>query len=224
MIDLLTFTGVDVKTSLKELSEISIKYSKAEFAVLVGNNSGKMDYNRFPSLNIVEEFKQEKIIQNKAIHLCGGYAVDAMSFHGDFVYDLCSGFDRVQVNVKEEDSYWYRRAIERFADEVPCSKVIIQHRKAWGKVPVIHEKVEYLFDCSGGRGKEGFKDWPKPLEKLNRMGYAGGIGPDNINRVIEFDSDYVGCNFWFDMEGNIRVDDWYDLSLIEFVCEYVFGV
>ena len=142
----------------------------------------------------------------------------------DEVYDLCNGFSRVQVNL-HGDSFNPRRvavaaqAVKRFADTVGCQRVILQHRNAWKDLPVFHEKVEYLFDRSGGGGRAAFEEWPTPSPHLPRMGYAGGIGPETIEKAIDFALAYPDSNLWFDMEGRIRFAGWFDLGAVETVCE-----
>ena len=111
------------------------------------------------------------------------------------------------------------QVVKRFADTVGCQRVILQHRGGWGQIPVFHEKVEYLFDLSEGGGRAAFEEWPAPSPHLPRMGYAGGIGPETIDRAIDFALAYPDSNLWFDMEGRVRYAGWLDLDAVETVCE-----
>ncbi len=49
-------------------------------------------------------------------------------------------------------------------------------------------------------------------------GYAGGLGPDNLEEQLELISAAAGdCSFWVDMEGKLRTldeteCDWFDLG------------
>ena len=85
-----------------------------------------------------------------------------------------------------------------------------------------HEKVEYLYDRSGGRGLDSFAQWPKPSPCLPRMGYAGGLGPDNIARAVAFADAFPEASLWFDMESRIRKGGLVDLAAVESVCSQAF--
>ena len=230
MLDFLTFTGVDRKTFLKDMLSIAESYGKArvEFGVLVGSHSGESDHGIFPPLHIVRAVKslrQDYGVQ-VAIHLCGRYARMVMQDGGapDEVYDLCNGFSRVQVNL-HGDSFNPGRiavaaqAVRRFADTVQCQRIILQHRSDWQHIPVFHEKVEYLFDKSEGGGRAAFEEWPAPSPHLQRMGYAGGIGPETIEKAIGFARAFPEANLWFDMKGRIRFSGWLDLDAVDMVCD-----
>ena len=229
MLDFLTFTGVDRNTSRKDMLSIAQSYGKAhvEFGVLVGSHSGESDHGIFPPLYVVHAFKSLKRDYGMkiAIHLCGRYAGMVMQDGGtpDEVYDLCNGFSRVQVNL-HGDSFNPGRvavasqAIKRFADTVKCESVILQHRSNWQTIPVYHEKVEYMFDRSEGGGRAAFEEWPAPSPHLSRMGYAGGIGPETIDKAIDFALAHPDANLWFDMEGRIRFAGWLDIGAVEAVC------
>ena len=230
MLDFLTFTGVDRKTFLKDMLSIAESYGKArvEFGVLVGSHSGESDHGIFPPLHVVRAVKslRQDYGMKMAIHLCGRYARMVMQDGGapDEVYDLCNGFSRVQINL-HGDSFNPGRvavasqAVKRFADTVGCQSVILQQRGGWGQIPVYHEKVEYLFDHSEGSGRAAFEEWPAPAPHLRRMGYAGGIGPETIEKAIDFALAHPDSNLWFDMEGRIRFAGWLDLGAVGAVCE-----
>jgi phosphoribosylanthranilate isomerase len=52
-----------------------------------------------------------------------------------------------------------------------------------------------------------------------RFGFAGGIGPDNVKRVIREISAKVDAPFWIDMESGVRTDDRFDLNKVRRVLE-----
>ena len=228
MIDLVTFTGVDAETSLGSLAELSVRYPRVEFGVLVGSQVGGI----FPTLDVVEGLKGHGADEGfrTALHLCGRYARAAANPDSadTALWDLCAGFGRVQVNLHGD---WFnpesiqvtREGIEAFADRVDAEHVILQHRGGWDTIPSQHEKVEYLFDVSEGGGVVSFADWPEPNLQLPRMGYSGGLGPDNISRAVSFAAAHQEATMWFDMESRIRADGVLDLDAIESVCKQVFG-
>ena len=112
--------------------------------------------------------------------------------------------------------------IKAFADDIP-GQVILQHRSSWAEIPLLHQHVEYLFDRSEGGGVESFDHWPPPpfRAEVVRTGYAGGIGPHNIDRALAFAAGYPQCKLRFDMEGNVRTKGLFDLDKVEQVAAAV---
>ena len=235
-IELLTFTGVDRGTRLRDLTGIAREYSKVEFGVLIGSQAGGI----FCTLEEAEEFKSFCRFQGipSALHLCGQYARMVMDASGPVrsrVYNLlgvCNGFNRVQINlhgdywdpnridVTTENARWFVNAVTH-NDNV--DSVIIQHRGPWQDVPLRHPKVEYLFDLSEGRGAEDFDAWPEPDAGLGRVGYAGGLGPHNIDRAVAFSRKHSEARLWFDMESNVRAAGAFSLSKVAMVCARVWA-
>lgn len=214
-----TFTGVDEGTDLDELAMLAIEYPAVEFAVLAGSQTGLQPI--FPRTGFVERFRREMARRQlpSAIHLCGRYARMAVSNDGRVVgrlTEFVNGFGRVQVNMTAAEQAACAGALESFAQMVP--ELILQHRDAgWESVPIRgHPRVTYLFDPSGGRGIESIDDWPAPPEG-RRVGYAGGIGPHNIERVLAFAARWPDTDLWFDMESNMRDNGLFDTSRVDAV-------
>ena len=91
-------------------------------------------------------------------------------------------------------------------------------------MPVVYGNITYLFDRSEGGGVEGIEDWPPPpnLATVVRLGYAGGLGPHNIDRALAVAANWPeACKLWFDMEGNIRTKGQFDLDKVEQVAAAV---
>ena len=228
MLEILTFTGVDRVTSLPDVVEIAARHPQVEFGVLVGSETQEYaDNGIFPPLPRVREFRALDI--RTSLHLCGKYARQAMNNPiPSAVLSLCEGFSRVQLNL-HGDRWNPRRvdvtaeAVRRFADAAPAERIILQHRAGWEDVPVVHPAVEYLFDRSEGAGREAFHEWPSPPEHGGRVGYAGGIGPHNIGRVMQFVEGHRDNALWLDMEGNVRTGGWLDLDAVREVCRIALG-
>ena len=248
MLKVVTITGLDRKTSFDRILKLSKRYPFLEVAVLVGSQTNGNCLSRFPSLLVVNhwrEYARDNGIPT-AVHLCGAYSklvlqsIDTTSFGASFadVLRLCKGFGRVQVNLPS--GYWNRphssvhnpwNNLQDFADWVTCNKVILQHREAWNTIPVRHLKVEYLFDRSGGRGVADFGSWLSvpdlslynPIPPGGRWwGYSGGLGPDNIHTAMEFVHRQVDqSRVWLDMESGVRTGGWLDLDKVEQVCSKV---
>lgn len=239
MINIVTFTGVDARTDMGMLRELAEEYPLAEFGVLVGSHSGEEDFGIFPSLEVVEELGKSGV--RSSLHLCGRWARAVVS--KDLVgspnvlsldvarlasraYELGGMFNRVQVNLHGDELDpsaidVYEKRIVHFVENVGAERVILQHRSGWDDVPVRHPKLEYLFDLSEGGGVESFEDWPEPPENGDMVGYAGGLGPYNIDSALAFAVCYPEAPLWLDMEGRIRSEGCFDLDKVRAVCEKV---
>ena len=44
------------------------------------------------------------------------------------------------------------------------------------------------------------------------VGFAGGLGPDNLARELRKIADIARAGWWADMEGKLRVDDWFSVE------------
>ena len=224
MLEMITFTGVDAHTDLKELARIAREYPQAEFAVLARSQTGG-DNPIFPPLDTVRALRNLDGV-NTALHLCGKYArMAAGETHTPHSLNLlCNGFGRVQINLHEDVENPTRvrvaaLSVKRFAEQTGTRSVILQHRADWDEIPVDHPRIEYLFDLSEGRGEEGFEHWPDPPGD-RRVGYAGGLGPHNIKTALEFAARHPDARIWFDMERNVRDQDYrLDLGKVRKVCQ-----
>ena len=217
--------------------------------ILVGSDTGLVypaENVIFPPLPLVR-YTQEQAKAGKArfaLHLCGTYSRNIFEKesheYGYYAYlkllELCAGFQRVQVNLHGDafnpnDIQVRTHSLKTFIDDVECEKVILQHRTSWNKVPMHHPKLEYLFDRSGGRGQVGFHHWPEvPVlvpNRMERVGYAGGIGPDTIDQAMNwlnfnyFTPGNEQAHVWFDMEGRIRTYGCLDLDKVQKVLDRI---
>jgi hypothetical protein len=197
----ITLTGIDDRTDLDRVVRLSETYA-VEWAVLFSPDRQGID-NRFPTQETIERFRSLPVL--KSAHLCGDYAADVMSGAPCRV-DL-TGFQRAQINHRKPDF----EAIREFGVEHTVG-VIAQHRTL---IYPDSDGVELLFDRSGGKG-ETPKEWPQHPGR--RVGYAGGITPDNIKDILNA-IDSRG-DYWLDMESGVRTDDWLDLDKCETVLRY----
>ena len=202
----ITFTGIDERTDLARVQALSDRYP-VEWAVLFSAARQETD-PRYPSLVVTEEFRLMPI--RKAAHLCGDYAKAVVKCGKPNVF--LTGFQRIQINtispvpmaINDYASIWSAQGVMQVrGDDFPEIK-----------------KVQMLFDRSGGRGVVPGR-WPRHPGGDRLVGYAGGIGPDNVLdvlAVINADGPY-----WIDMESGVRTDDWLDLDKCEAVLEAVYG-
>lgn len=216
----MTFTGVDSRTSIPWMkSFISDKRFPAvafEFGLL---RSAHLDQSpRYITNESIRRISGTIYPDNLAYHLCGRYARMAKKqVDWDELCDIndFSLVGRVQVNAGEYEPAEIL-TLQRFALHIQ-KPVIIQWRQA---VFTAVSGLHLLQDSSGGQGIEASR-WIKPDELNHRarntsIGYAGGLGPDNIAtelpKIIEAAS---GRPFWIDCESKIRTDDWFDITKVE---------
>lgn len=214
----ITFTGIDAKTDIDELVAIQREYPIAEFGVLTSyhwNENG----NRYPDPMLVTELLRGRGL-NLSLHLCGRAAHDAtMGEWGKIdarMFNNLDLFRRIQLNVATR-----KDNPERIAGTPnKRTEVIIQQRGGntalFGSSVWLGEeeskRVSMLLDASGGNGID------TPLEifdSTSKIGYAGGISPDNVAEKLSFLLDNIKRGeFWIDMESGVRTDDWLDLSKV----------
>jgi len=224
----ITFTGVDAKTDINHLQEIQKKYPIAEFGVLTSYHWDE-NGNRYLDPKLIERLERYNL--NLSLHICGTAAHDAAIGNWEkvdfFVKDMLHIFGRVQLNVSTQ------RNNPKYV-HVPLvigQEVIIQTKdvndtslfqNTLDKWYYPSYKWSMLLDASGGRGIDtgiGI------FKSLNKIGYAGGINPDNVADKLRFLLENVDMGeFWIDMESGVRTDDWFDLDKVENVlktCEKV---
>lgn len=204
----ITFTGVDKFTDLDKVLYLSKKY-QIEWGVLIGGNPTK---NRYPELDIINTVSKfaEKHNLNCALHLCGVFAQTAKNKIIPAEINI-DGYKRFQINAIEYDLDSLGEVAEFFNKDI-----IFQHRK--GKFPDnLHQNVYALHDESGGKGLIP-SNRPELSDKL--VGYAGGIGLDNVTEILQTIPD---GNFWIDMETKLRTDDKFDLNICENICKKVWS-
>ena len=228
----ITFTGIDVRTSAMRVRDLSAAYP-VEWGILFSErNQGRA--NRYPSLREISKFLSDTDGAESlhlSAHICGRYSRDIFSGEGmpeNMVRYLGNArFSRTQINIADGETDVEEAAVrsERaaaFARSILADKAIIQCRGNFPDDPT----VDWLFDKSGGAGElpdNGY--YAGAAYSTAFCGYAGGIGPDNITRVLDLirQVHVPEKEFWIDMENNVRTGDWLDLDKCEAVLKAVYG-
>lgn len=226
----ITFTGIDGKTDIDRLCDIHEKYPIAEFGILVsanwhenGNRYFNPSYMAALGNNPCYMADLGKAQPWLSAHLCGSIARAAVL--GDFepFREWARGyhyiFKRCQLNIATA-----KDNPDKFVMSVGTYKfdeVILQQRSAndcslWTSSPA-NDHLTVLLDASGGQGID------TPIEVLpvvHKVGYAGGINPDNVTEKLTYLLNHpdVG-DFWIDMESGVRTDDWFDIDKVLKVLE-----
>ena len=220
----ITFTGIDERTDIDRLREIQQIYPIAEFGVLTSyhwyeNGNRYLDPRKFKNL-----FGNKL---NLSLHLCGRAAHDFALGKSSDIHYLTWGkynlFKRIQLNLSNHNDnpeivsgslYDYQEIIiqQKSIDNIDLYKRTVEDRierpYAGG--------VSVLLDASGGRGID------TPIEILKtkaKVGYAGGLNPENVADKLEYLFENVPGDFWIDMESGVRTNDWFDLDKVTRVLE-----
>lgn len=220
-----TLTGVDEVTNLDALAKVSNDHPLSEWAVLYSENRMQKDkgIGRYPRKKWIHEFVNYANENNiyVALHLCGN---DALRFlrEDDEIHGLASLFDRVQLNVSATQDRIadieienVRRTLHQFTYSRGYGHVIFQYNTANAKFcKMLGSSCEYLIDNSGGNGIKP-DNWESSRQfHGSRIGYAGGLGPNNIEKELHRIALSSGDKpFWIDMESSLRSqDDRFDLE------------
>jgi len=246
----LGFCGADDSVSPNLLGLFCNSYPFVEFGVLF--RPDKEGQPRYASAEWVEKLsKVSKLSGGKmrlAAHLCGDRVNEVLDGNDAFLKTLGSlGFKRVQINatsVNGVDTSRLGAQVPGFSKVVTCHPeldFILQKndetKPLWegllnlesdnaGKAGYLPKNVSMLVDESKGTGVLA-SSWPEPPAEYE-IGYAGGIGPENIETVIQ---DVLkagnGRKIWIDMESSLRsIKDGHDVfdldkcfDVIEKVCK-----
>lgn len=209
-----TFTGADDSTDQAEMLRISREWPQVEWGILFSGN--RYGTPRYPSKEWVSRLSENPAMRNVQLsaHLCGRWVRDLvldgrLSWWFDHPATI---FDRYQLNFHGQ----FHKANRVFSDamnglqETYRSQFIFQcdgvnDDAVRGYVTKQNLGVP-LFDVSGGAGIVP-ESWP-PIWRNKYCGYAGGLGPDNIEGEIERIA--LAANdapFWIDMETKVRSED-----------------
>lgn len=215
----ITFTGIDGKTDLGRLWEIQQEYPIAEFGVLVAKN-WRENGNRYFNPSYLDALEGRGL--NLSAHLCGSIARAAV--RGDFepLRDWARFFpffifNRCQLNIatskENPDSF------ELCEDAFLFDEIILQQRSVEDCDLYLksntNEHVTMLLDASGGEGI----DTPLIAFAGKKIGYAGGISPENVAEKLTYLYEHTEGDFWIDMESGVRTNDWFDLDKVVKVLE-----
>ncbi len=215
-LDRVTITGADDSIQPSELVKLSGEFPFVEWGILLSASNGGS--SRFPSLQWIAKLGE----------VCCAFPNVALSMHvcGEWVRDICAGnwtplftnigpvlglgnTKRVQLNFR---AYQHLLTPEFLnAAKIRCLEqgwqVIFQCDGVNDQlVPIVCDaglNAVPLYDRSGGAGVVP-DNWPTAAEGVY-SGYAGGLGPDNLESELLAISKAAGEErFWIDMETKVR--------------------
>ena len=221
----ITFTGIDAHTDIKELIEIQREYPIAEFGVLTSIN-WKENGNRYLDPKLIKTIFRFTTKLNLSLHICGGLAHAAAEGYWSVIDEHLlwevENFNRIQLNISNHKN----NPEHLWPTCFPNQELIVQQRDA-NNLTLFDRTLMYwsnrgksfsvLLDASGG---QGINTPLKVLPSRCKVGYAGGINPENVGKKLAFllRNVHIG-EFWIDMESGVRTDDWFDTTKVRRVLE-----
>lgn len=221
-----TLTGADERTDAEQLERLSKRFPFVEWGFLY-SPTRQGQPGRYPSIeHLKDTLRSLPAAIHVALHVCGDGVPNLLSGGSTErgLLDLvATRGGRIQLNFNQTRRPLDLEVLAKLLAAHPETVFITQHNAAnhgvWtalGERGLPNHAV--LFDGSGGRGIP-CSEWPLPLPIP--CGYAGGLGPANIDAELKRIARVVeGRPTWIDMEGRLRrVDaqgtDWLDLSACE---------
>lgn len=213
-----TLTGIDEKTNLDKLEQLTHKYPFVEWGVLLSHDRMGKD-PRYPSIEWIKTL--QPYVFPLSGHLCGRWVRDfiddgtAFMDYADIYPVLLDLFQRVQLNIShlltKLDARKLKQSISK--PSVAHWRFIVQVGDSGVPSWFDDMDVDYLHDCSGGRGVTA--DF-LPAANGGNIGYAGGLKPENLEaELARIAAVAQGHLVWIDAESGVRTDQVFDLKKAE---------
>lgn len=189
----ITVTGADEQTDIRSLAQWNCEIGILYTATPEGRS-------RYPSYDWIAEVAP--LLPRLAIHVCGRKARAELLNE----YLCIARFaQRIQVNglIPAKD-------VEKICEIYHPRTIITQHsfnNRHLLDVGAINHAI--LVDGSGGRGVSPDR-WERPTT-TKAVGFAGGLGPDNLSRELEKIKAVASGDWWVDMEGKLRINDLFSI-------------
>lgn len=237
ILDRVTVTGADNSVSRENMHEIQKRFPFVEWAILLSKSS-EGNRSRFPSLewmcNLV--ISDNALGFNLSGHLCGKWIEDIVKGNWTFFEDrpqICGYFPRLQLNFHGQRRIkpTNEKKMKKFVDGLqhhmivdrtftPNPQLIFQLDGVNNNLFTAARCVENVdavgfWDTSHGVGQSP-ESWPTAYDNFllkeaglsTYQGYAGGLGPDNLQEQLERISEVCGDGpIWIDAETKLRSDD-----------------
>ena len=203
----LTITGADNQTPIEKMLSLSEAFPFLEWGILISKKSlGKISY---PDLEWLDRLSSVSSSMNISGHICGIWLHEILQgrFPGEMIPQ---GFNRIQLNLAR---YIPQVRIQNLKKSLPPDKsYILQVGEYYQQgislardLILANYQVAVLYDVSGGSGisPTEWKVFPEDIP----VGYAGGLGPDNLLHGLKIIESVVGNrSIWIDMQAGIRTE------------------
>ena len=205
----ITLTGLDRNTDLTKLPNKKC----CEYGILYTEDPE--DRNRYPTWDIIYSILHDLKGYNLALHVCGKGARNQLKNFG--LSPLTNCVHRIQINGKLT-----KEEVEFFCRAYPRHTIITQHNSSNDDLTDLKiDNHAYLIDASDGRGLSP-DTWNHKFDFDINYGFAGGLGPDNLEQEMIKIEEYAGTRTWVDMENKLRTDDWFDVDKAKQVLDIFF--
>ena len=222
---LISFVGVDEQTNLEDLSNNSsfIEDVAVEWSVLYSDSKSIRNYIRYPSYEFCKDFLKVRPVNihtMRSLHLCGS-VIDRYLKQESDVIELCENTTRIQLNLNI--SNYLESEYEELAEDIVFiatkygHHIILQQNKTKEKfMRVFTGKATFAFsllhDISGGFGIEITA--VSPPSSICDTGYAGGINPDNVKRIVDLidSNNPQNIKYYIDMESGVRENNLFSIN------------
>jgi phosphoribosylanthranilate isomerase len=229
----LGFCGADDSVHPNMLAMMARSFPFVEFGVLFRpDKEGQPRYASVTWVKRLQAVAQKSEPRMKlAAHFCESRVNEVLRGDDSFLKTLRGTFQRVQINATavngvdmsciEDDKIadtlkafvslihrnrdHFEFILQKNEETKPLWNGLLQMESdEAGPAGSLPKNVSMLVDESKGTGEVSLTPWPSPPDNYP-IGYAGGIGPHNIEKVL---SDVIkagnGKSVWIDMESKLR--------------------
>lgn len=215
-----TISGVDDTVEPQALAELSKAFDFVEWGVLLGPSEWMGKKPRFPSFGWLERLRRWCVGSGQmrlSGHLCGHQARWLLA--GSY------------TPTTEYGRFWpmlSRAQVNTAGHETTLAEAGVTVMKSLGQQWILQQDghnnhllervVEMglsavgLYDMSYGKGRVA-GDWPAADDL--RLGYAGGLSPDNLeDHLPRIATAGIGRRIWIDMESGVRTENRLDVGRV----------
>lgn len=217
-----SFVGVDEQTDLDALASFESDID-CEWSVLYSDSKSEEKHTRYPSYDFCKKFIDNKGDNRpyiRSLHLCGS-VIDRYLKQETDVMKLCENTLRIQLNLNIKNYPDYDKLSDNILEVLAKHhhKIILQENKTKEKFMQCFlskqnpgMSINLLRDSSGGFGREITKV-TAPDDKYV-TGYAGGINPTNVARIVKLidDSNLNNRPYYIDMESGVRENNVFSIE------------
>lgn len=211
----LTFTGIDSGPYAFDLPrDDQIEYA----ALLSASRMFNSHHHRYPLPWDIEQLFSNLMFHNTALHICGNMARSTLFTNSKWhrLMPLLDRVQRIQINGTLD-----RTDVVRTCRRFKFHTIITQHTEANAGLldDILCDNHAILIDNSGGRGILP-SEWVRP-KTTKRVGFAGGLSPDNIEvegpKILEVARE----GDWIDMESGVRIgNDYFSADKVKAVMRW----
>ena len=221
-IEKITCSDMREYNEIDDIINLGKRYPMAEFAIQAHPSKFSAYMPRYIWFNTLMHAARVNNV-NLAMHVNAEWRTEIC--RGNIPYEIKRMWDmrrnngkplvgRVQVNInggKDSFRFWANKVAD-IIRAYPDIEFIFQYTQKQNtrleKLDKTGATFSMLFDASGGQGKLP-KKWRAPVMDNHKMGYSGGLSPENIAENLDKINLVVpaNTNIWIDAEGKLKDPD-----------------